>query len=206
MSLKSLIASTTLGVFLVSFCFAEDTVSGPGKSMPVDSMATVEESAPLMLDSAPAEQDSFISMTDVLVKPSKDTAEVIFTTNIPTYATIEYGLTAEPESVVTTETMTAHIETLANLITCRTYFYRVLATSADDVTLDTAREGTFMTKGCVVKKSVPVPAPVVQPVAVPSVVEISAPESEMLALPLESDLMLNAAPNKRQNLETIQNE
>lgn len=204
MSLKSLIASATLSVFLASFCLAEAPMA-PGKSIPAD-VPAVEEEIPLVLNSASAEPAAFISMTDVKVTPSSNTAEVRFTTNIPTYATIEYGLTTELESAVTTETMTAHVETLSGLTACHTYSYRVLATSADDTALDTAREGTFTTKGCVVKKltpvvkkTVPTPTPVIDLVAVPPVVEVSVPESEIITLPLESDIPLNAAPDEIQN-------
>jgi len=206
MSLKSLLASATIGVFLASFCLAETAPMAPGKSISPDATeVTIEETVPLVLNSASAEPATFISLTDISVTPTADTAEVKFTTNIPTYATIEYGLTTELESAVTTETMTAHVETLSGLTACHTYSYRVLATSADDTSLDTDREGTFTTKGCVkkskpvVKKPVPAPTPIVKPVVVPAPVETSTPESDMLALPVESDIVLDAAPDEMNN-------
>jgi hypothetical protein len=156
MSLKSFIASMTLCVFATSFCLAEGVPTAPGKSTTADIIPVSEEIIPLVLDSAPAEPTKSLSMIDVLVKPTAESAEVVFTTNIPTYAMIEYGLTTEYTASLTTETMTAHIETISGLTACKTYFYRVLATDRDNVTLDTAHEGTFTTQGCVAKKSTPV--------------------------------------------------
>ncbi len=174
MSLKSLFASMTLCVFLTSFCLAEGTATGPGKSIPADPVTLPAETSSLVLDSAPAEAPKFISLTDILVTPSAHTAEMVFSTNIPTYATIEYGLTAEHESALNTETMTAHSETLSGLTACRKYSYHVLVVDADDVTLDTSRDGVFTTTGCVAKKVAKSPKSFVTKTTTPTVTTSSA--------------------------------
>jgi len=203
MSLKPILASMTLCVFLTSFCLAEGTASGPGKSIPLDAVTTAEE--PLVLDSAPAEPVVVPTLSDIIVTPTADSAEMTFSTNTSTYATIEYGRTTEYENALNTETMMEYMETIAGLSACQTYQYRVHVVDADDATLDASSLGTFTTKGCVVKKSIPAPTPVVQPSVAP-IIEISAtPESEMLALPLESEISLNAAPSEEEvNGDTLE--
>ncbi len=151
-----------------SLCLAQGTEvvtgpSGPGQSLTTEAPATTEVLPPV-LNSAPAAPE----VGAITVTPSVDTAVVAFSTNIPTFAVIDYGLTTEYEHSLMTEEQTLYSETLGDLLACKQYFYRVSVG-------DTSNEGSFRTTGCpVAKKTVsktttvkktttptPTPAPVV---------------------------------------------
>ena len=67
-------------------------------------------------------------VTPVTLNAWSDSARVSFATNVPTVATVEYGLTASyGASVSPVDTLTLHDILLASLLADTTYYYRIVA-------------------------------------------------------------------------------
>jgi len=136
------IIATMLTFSLVSpLTFAQEM---PGSAAPLASAIAEEEIIPV-LGSAPLEQKTYISLSDITVTTEFDEAILSFSTNIPVHAVIEYGLTNEYDHTLSTEVQKIHIETLGELQECSTYYYQVRVS-------DISSPGEFKTRCPVVKK------------------------------------------------------
>ncbi|MEI6711181.1 MAG: fibronectin type III domain-containing protein [bacterium] len=184
--IKKILSTSAIIALTTSLCLAQvETVSTPGKSLPVTS-GTAEQGIPL-LNSAPVAPTASISLSDIAVAPSAHQAVFTFSTNIDTHAVIEYGLTTEYDHSISTEPQSVHTETIGGLLACKKYYYRV---QAEDV----STEGTFKTLGCSVAKKV---------VKISKVPVVSkTPKTEAAPIPTEETIpTLNAAPEKIQKIE-----
>jgi hypothetical protein len=94
------IIATILAVSLVSsLTFAQEM---PGNAAPVSPVTSEEEVIPV-LKSAPLEEKTDISLSEISVTTELDEAVLSFSTNIPVHAVIDFGLTDEYDHSVSTE-------------------------------------------------------------------------------------------------------
>ena len=192
--LKKILATTVLVTFVASTALAQtETMSAPGKSLPIES-ESVEQGIPL-LNSAPVDPSTSISLSEITVVPTSDEAVFTFSTNISTHSLIEYGLTRDYDRSISTEPQSAHTETIGELVACSTYYYRVHAEGV-------STEGDFKTTCPIVKKVIKkTPAPVAKKAPPVQGVETEPVVSVVAEPVVEETLVLNAAPEESIALE-----